>query len=98
MISGRKRRPVENENLKDISKYRTVSVTELRHNLKDFVENDEGDGPIIVYRRSEPMKVLVDHDTWMQLIRNLDVQGNSLVDNSIDMEDLAKVLKSLVKK
>lgn len=93
MISKKKRTPVKEQtlDLKDITRYKNVGVTELRDNLKDFIEGDDA-SPVVVYQRSEPKKVLVDYETWMQLLRNSDPTGQALV-----KDELKDVLRKLLK-
>lgn len=76
--------------LKDITQYRSVGVTDLRDNIKEYLEGDDT-GPILVYRRSDPKKVLVDYDTWMQILRNLDAGGGE------ELKAIARSLQKLVK-
>ncbi len=91
-----KGKTIANAKLKDVTQYRSVGVTELRDKLRDFVELDN-DGPVIVYRRSEPRKVLVDYDTWIQILRNTDVSGGELVKDDLTIENIARALKRVLK-
>jgi PHD/YefM family antitoxin component YafN of YafNO toxin-antitoxin module len=90
---AKKGKPVkENVDLKDITTYKNVGVTELRDNLRDFIE-DSDTSPIVVSQRGKVRKVIVDYETWIQLLRNSDTSGNALV-----QDELAAVLRKLINK